>query len=105
MNNDLISREYVMRSIANQYSEHNELVPSWLHIGNMREADNAPTVENKETDALLDMLRPKSRWREYEGVTTCERCGFECLYNEEGLYSLGRYCHHCGADMTGGAGS
>lgn len=26
----------VIRSIAKQYNEHNELVPSWLHIGNMR---------------------------------------------------------------------
>lgn len=30
----------VIHSIAKQYSEHNELVPSWLHISNMREADD-----------------------------------------------------------------
>ena len=30
----------VIHSIAKQYSEHNELVPSWLHIGNVREVDN-----------------------------------------------------------------
>jgi len=30
----------VIHSIAKQYNEHNELVPSWLQIGNIREADN-----------------------------------------------------------------
>jgi hypothetical protein len=29
-----------IRSIEKQYSEHNELVPSWIHIGGMLEADN-----------------------------------------------------------------
>lgn len=30
----------VIHSIVKQYNEHNELVPSWLHIGNMREEDD-----------------------------------------------------------------
>ena len=35
-----ICKKDVIRSIAKQYSEHNELVPSWLHIGKMEEVDN-----------------------------------------------------------------
>ncbi len=44
--------------------------------------------------------RPQGEWiKDIQGDTICSNCGFECTYNEEGLYSLGRYCHHCGAEM------
>ena len=45
-------------------------------------------------------VRPQGEWkRDNYGDVFCSNCGVECAYNEEGLYSLGRYCHHCGADM------
>lgn len=74
---------------------HGDLVPNkeMFHISEIKYAiDNASTVDE----------RPKGKWiRDIQGDTICSNCGFECLYNEEGLYSLGRYCHHCGADMRG----
>lgn len=49
--------------------------------------------------------RPQGEWiKDTQGDTICSNCGFECLYSEDGfLYSLGRYCHHCGAKMNGDA--
>lgn len=46
--------------------------------------------------------RPKGKWIHNElGYLICSNCGYDCLYDEEGLYSLGCFCHHCGADMRG----
>ena len=48
--------------------------------------------------------RPQGEWiKDKQGNTICSNCGFECLYSEDGfLYSLGNYCHHCGAKMQKG---
>lgn len=44
--------------------------------------------------------RPQGKWIfDYLGYLICSNCGYECLYNEEGCYSFGCYCHHCGAKM------
>lgn len=77
--------------------------------------DNAPTVEAKTTHdvnsaydrgfitAMKEYSRPTGEWkRDNYGDVFCSNCGVECAYNEEGLYSLGRFCHHCGADMRKG---
>lgn len=39
---DLISIEEVLKSIEEQYTEHNELVPSWLHIGHIKSEEARP---------------------------------------------------------------
>lgn len=41
---DLISIEEVLKSIEEQYTEHNELVPTWLHIGHIK-SEEARTVQ------------------------------------------------------------
>lgn len=93
-----------------------------------KDIDNAPTVEPKFKDDIIEAFnqitdqefehsdsfwietpkgkkiefvkkRPQGKWRNYEGMTTCEKCGAECLYDEEGFYSLSRFCPNCGADM------
>lgn len=74
--------------------------------------DNAPTIplpDFKEGykqaihDGKTNFSRQQGEWiKDIQGDIICKNCGFECLYNEEGMYSLGRYCHHCGADMRSG---
>ena len=58
----------------------------------------APTIER-----ITRGLRPQSEWkRDNDGKVFCSNCGVECAYNEEGLYSLGKFCHRCGAYMRKG---
>lgn len=88
--------------------------------------DNAPTVEPSDyvvaeraearqrgyADGYRNgmeigkTLNPKIKQGEWKrdnyGDVFCSNCGVECAYNEEGLYSLGLFCHHCGADMRKG---
>lgn len=42
---DLISIEEVLKSIEKQYTEHNELVPSWLHIGHIKSEEEPRQVQ------------------------------------------------------------
>lgn len=54
--------------------------------------------------AIANMLskRQHGKWIYNDlGYLICSNCGYDCLYDEEGLYSLGCFCHHCGADMRG----
>lgn len=65
--------------------DHIELLTSremgeWLYRREM----NARARANKE--------RPHGKWRVYEGVITCEKCGKEA---EE----ISPFCAWCGADM------
>lgn len=61
-------------------------------------------VEAKKLEERVKKLekeiKPQGKWIfDYLGYLICSNCGYECLYNEEGCYSLGYYCHHCGAKM------
>lgn len=52
---DLISIEEVLKSIEEQYTEHNELVPNWLHIGHIKSEEKARPV--KTPSCLTDEER------------------------------------------------
>ena len=91
--------------------EHPEMFEPYIHFRDIIKAiDNAPTVDadlSEYSDKLWKEAyergkneRPKGKWlRDNYGDTFCSHCGVECPYNEEGLYTLGHYCHQCGADM------
>lgn len=97
MNNDLISREALLKAMEEerQYliargqtgAEH-IIVHHCLPI-----IDNAPTVEQ----------RPQGEWKldDTEQFCYCSNC--EDTYYPRPLDPNWYYCPHCGADMRGGA--
>lgn len=81
-----------------QADMYNSITPSEIEVRNLEE--RLKELENKVKE--LKNERPHGKWvYDYLGYLICSECGYECLYDEEGLYSLGCYCHHCGADMRG----
>ena len=114
MNNDLISREYLL----NQFADRARSARSWkenaLNNGNEESAiradavlaflievkliiDNAPTVEERQ----------KGEWIEHQDCFddtyyTCSHCGEDWITIEgKPTDNLMNYCPMCGADMRG----
>lgn len=98
MDNDVISRSALKESIQ-RYMSNNWLIPCNEVL---KRIDNAPTVKvgyltncaNCERVEKIRAKRPQGKWRVYEGVITCEKCGEE---TEE----MTPFCAWCGADMRG----
>lgn len=115
MNNDLISREDLMRNLQYVYScdyigsKSKEGIVSDI-IDNI---DNAPTVplpDFKEgykqaiRDGKTNFSRPKGKWIKTNDYVTCAygcidyvKCS--CCKNDS--LEEGDYCPNCGADMRG----
>lgn len=89
-------REVFINSIAEQYKNHGELIPPWLHIG-----DIEFEVEEQEPR--------KGHWIKY-GIPRCGEQHYQCT-NCENYVNFGqwgeyykrsfKYCPNCGADMRG----
>lgn len=79
--NRYIKLDAVLDRIAEAYSKHNELVPMWLHIGDIPYAD---VFEVRHGHWINDTG--------YAGWT-CSECG-----DHEGN-KMDKYCHNCGARM------
>ena len=91
-----LRKEDVIHSIAKQYSEHNELVPIWLSIADMRgQSEQRPQGEwiDKHITSCGQILR----WRADVLEQKCNICGRYSLKWVETIPS--NYCSHCGAQM------
>ena len=84
MNNDLISREALKKTIE-------PLIEDGRIYDILSYIDNAPTVEE----------RPQGEWKFSQGVTTqgslkCPFCDYRDYHNTNS-----NFCPNCGADMRG----
>lgn len=78
--NDLVEREAVLRTVVEQYSAHNELIPPWLDFTEL------PSVTQKSGKWLLN--KEKSHFFD---VYECSNCAK--------ISGLTNYCPNCGAKM------
>lgn len=85
--NRYIKLEAVLDRIAEAYSKHNELVPMWLHIGDIPYAD-VVEVRHAEDVGYEDS---------YGWVSKCSLCGAEFREPTHGA----NYCPNCGARIDG----
>ena len=81
--NGCISKTAVIESIKKQYTEHNELIPQWLSIGDLESV----TPEQKV-----------GQW-EYRNIANSTIVGYWCDNCHVGSSRTYAYCPNCGAKM------
>ena len=123
MENDLISRSALIKTIQEKFNnfDFNNIYNEGLRDGYLNSIyaiQDAPTVEqpqgNISDDYLMGYLqgckdtrdkinastveRPQGEWiKSKDGYFRCDQCG------SRGSAIKARFCHHCGAQMKGGA--
>ncbi len=115
MNNDLISRSALKKSIKSyaddQYAE-NEYLGEYAIMDII---DNAPTVDCytftqvkklfdlnvQMADEIENLKRSQGEWITKGQDIYCSICNQESAYNEFGASKFSKFCPNCGADMRG----
>ena len=91
MNNDLISRRYLLDELEQAVAYYEDMDECAAHtiLKCRRMVQDAPSVE-----------RPKGRWIPPDFVSddfwTCSTCGVEWFMEDDGGWN---FCPNCGADM------
>lgn len=89
MSDDLISKSKVIEHIAQQYTAHGEIIPEWLHIGDLPSAQ----PERKKGEWILTDFPDEQTYR-------CSSCNEHWTFLEGTPYDNGAYfCPNCGAEM------
>lgn len=103
MNNDLISRDELLKRIDEEreyLKSRGQFGAEHILVHNFRDlVENAPTV-----DAIVNTIevRPQGEWiKDNSGNRFCSECGSSALYHEIGIIIESRFCPNCGADMRG----